>query len=336
MKKYLDRAIEAIALARAPKEPPAPAGSPVGNDGVLERPGCPGCGNTRANPVLTTKDTWISTGGQDHRAKFGVVRCEICGLRYTTPRFSFEHRSKAFEGDYPFYQRAQAVREGKSPELSAEAWKPFLSRADALCELKPTMGHLLDIGCGDGYFADLMRARGWHVRGTDIQEDVAWHSQQVLGVPTQHLDVELSLSELAEGPYDAITLWGVAQLVYKPHRLLERLRDYLVPGGIIAIGVSNARSLGATGFRRAWRGWGVPRHVSHFSPEALRRLLEFTGYELAHQLYESPRWIVAGSADEALPKPANRLAKAALYPLSQLVDGTRYADTMAFYARKID
>lgn len=335
----MDRAIEAIARARAPKEPPVPAGPKIASSGVLERPTCPLCKNTRARPVVTGKDTWVKDrppvkGAPD---KYLVVRCEICGHRYTTPRFSFAHRDKAFEGAYPFYTRA---REAKVSDLGAQRERlvqdrlPFMGRVQGLSAAQPYPGRLLDIGCGDGIFLDLMRERGWSVRGLDVSEEVVWHATEVLGLDCAVADVEQDA--LPEGPFDAITMWGVLQLIYAPRDLLDQLRDRLEPDGVLGIGVSNIKSGGAQLFGSRWRGLGLPRHISHFTPDTLERLLEWAGFEVVAKRFDTPKWVIAGSVDDALPAPRSvrMAAKAGLYAAGKAIGRTSWADTMEMYARK--
>ena len=125
------------------------------------------------------------------------------------------------------------------------------------------------------------------------------------------------------------------QLIYEPRALLDRVAAALEPGGVVGIGVSNIRSTGARLFGGAWRGLGLPRHISHFTPETLERLLEWAGFEVVARRYETPRWVVAGSVDAALPapRPVRRAAKAGLYAAKEVWGRTRYADTMEVYAR---
>lgn len=337
MKKLVDQAIEAIARARAPKEPPVPAGPQVGSSGVLERPRCPVCLNTRARPVVAGRDTWIRDGAAVPGApsKFLVVRCEICGHRYTTPRFVVAEKARAFEGEYPFYTRARQARAGRAfDEASrAAARAPFMRRVQALTRLAPRPGRALDLGCGDGFFLDALRDRGWDGVGVDVSEDVVWHARDVLGLDARALDVEQA--DLPEGPFDAVTLWGLLQLIYAPRALLDRVRAVLEPGGLLAVGVSNIDSLGAHLFRGRWRGLGLPRHLSHFTPDTLQRLLVHAGFEVVEVRYETPKWVVAGSVDDALPapRPVRRVAKAGLYAAGWALGRTRYADTMEVYAR---
>src|SRR5262249_38161618 len=154
-----------------------------------------------------------------------------------SPRYRREHRALAFPSAYPFYGRALGVREGKlrddarARELARRA---FAGRADRLCRMHPRPGRLLDLGCGDGYFLDVMRDRGWDVAGVDSEEVVVWHARERLGLrAVVELDVERD--PLPEGQFDAITLWGVLQLAYRPQRLLEKARALLAPDGVLAI-----------------------------------------------------------------------------------------------------
>ncbi len=327
--RVLDRAIELVARARAPKEPPAPVGAEVVADSIFERPSCPACGNTRGDVVLEGRDTWVHRDYQGQR--FAVVRCAICALRYTSPRLKRQHKRIAFEGEYPFYTRARAVKEGAAVDLEA-ARAPFRGRAERLASASPAPGRLLDVGCGDGLFCDSMRSRGWDVAGVDMEHDVVWHARERLGLDVSRIDVDED--PLPGGPFDAISMWGLLQLVYEPRRLLEEARRTLSPEGVLAIGVSNIRGAGASLFGSRWRGLGLPRHLVHFTPESLSRLVEWCGFEVIDLVFETPRWIVAGSVDAALGGvPIKKAAKAALYALGRAVEHTSHADTMELYAR---
>jgi SAM-dependent methyltransferase len=324
-----DRAIERVARARAPKEPPVPVGAEVVADSIFERPSCPACGNTRGDVVLEASDTWVHRdyGGQ----RFAVVRCAICALRYTSPRLKRSHKRIAFEGDYPFYTRAKIAKDGVIPDRT-RARAPFEGRARRLTAIAPTPGRLLDVGCGDGFFCDAMRLRGWDTVGVDIDDDVLWHARDRLALDVHKIDVDED--RLPEGPFEAVTMWGLLQLCYDPRRVLEEARRVLAPEGVLAIGVSNFKSAGASLFGKSWRGLGLPRHLMHFTPESLARLVEWCGFEVVELSFETPRWIVAGSVDAALgAAPVKKAAKAALYALGGIVGRTARADTMELYAR---
>ncbi|MCK6551099.1 class I SAM-dependent methyltransferase [Myxococcota bacterium] len=340
--ELLDRAIEAVARARAPKEPPKPLGQVDEGETVLEKATCPICGGTRGRVELEGVDDWLTARADASEApsraqRYAVVRCEICTARYTSPRLRREHKSLAFPEDYPFYVRAHAEREGRHLDAKARAAakSAFRGRADRLSKLHPRPGRLLDLGSGDGYFLELMRDRGWSVVGVDVADIVVWHAKERLGISTVHV-LDAEVDPLPEGPFDAVTMWGVLQLAYRPQRLLEKVRDVLAPGGIAGVGVSNAKSVGAWVFGERWRGLGLPRHLVHFTPETLERLVRWTELDPVHTSFETPRWIVAGSIDNVLPKrlPTTKLVKLAAYGVGALAGRTRFGDTIELYAKR--
>lgn len=289
--------------------------------------------------MVLAQDDWLRAhpiAGVDPAQKFAVMRCEVCSGRYTSPRLKKEHRALAYPQNYPFYSRAYATKEAQiprpDPEQLSRSRAAFAGRADRLSEFMPRAGRILDLGCGDGFFLDVMRSRGWEVSGVDVEPAVIWYAQEILGLKDTRV-TDMEEGEYPAGPFDAITLWGSMQLVYEPRRLLERLYRLLSPGGVLGIGVSNIRSAGARAFRGHWYGLGVPRHLVHYTPETLARVIDWTGFQVTRTHFETPRWIVAGSVDAA-PVPLKRAAKAAAYSTSPLFSRTRLADTMEIYARR--
>lgn len=344
MLPLFQRALETISRARAPKEPPSPVGAGIaGAVSVLERPPCPLCGATRGRTLVIGGDDWLGrhpVPGIDPAQKFAVVRCEVCSGRYTSPRLKREYRALAYPNNYPFYVRAQAAKNSDllhpppKPKELDRARSAFFGRADRLSEIMPRPGRILDLGCGDGFFLDVMRTRGWETAGVDVEESVIWYAQTKLGLREVRVS-DMEEGEYPEGPFDAITMWGSLQLVYSPRTLLERIHRLLAPGGVVGIGVSNVKSAGAELFSDHWYGLGLPRHLVHYTPETLSRLLEWTGFLVERQHFETPKWIAAGSVDAALPtKLVRRAAKAAVYAASPLIGRTRYGDTMEIYARR--
>jgi SAM-dependent methyltransferase len=316
---WLDRAIETVARARAPKEPPIAPGGGRENE-TLERPSCPLCGGTRGKVVLT-------------KPPFAVVRCEVCSVRYTSPRYRRSARDLAYGPEYPYYRRAKAALEHVRPIDRSIGARLFGSRAGRLAEIEPNPGRILDVGCGDGFFLDVMRGRGWDVFGVDIEELVIRHARDILDVPSARLDAEKD--PLPTGPFDAVTIWGALQLMYRPQRLLERIRPLLAPGGLLAIGVSNIKSVGAIFFRDHWHGLQLPTHLVHFTPETLKRVVEWSGYRVVGMRFETPRWITFGSIDDIdfETRSRRRAAKLAASAIGLLSERTRYGDTMELYAR---
>jgi 2-polyprenyl-3-methyl-5-hydroxy-6-metoxy-1,4-benzoquinol methylase len=298
------------------------AKSERGRSSPLERPVCVLCGGARSRVVLRARDTWIEAAA---KRRWSVVRCSACEALYTSPRYRIEERARAFGGGYPFYSQA---RRGRASRL------PFLSRASRLGRVATKPGRLLDLGCGDGVFAQVMRASGWSVVGVDVEESVVRRAREALGLDCRVLDIDGD-GAWPSGRFDAVTAWGVLQLSYDPRRLLARIRRKLSPDGLLAVGVSNAAGIGARLFAEHWYGYGLPRHLVHFTPGTLKRLLEESGFRLECAHFETPRTSVERSLESLLSGAAieGRRARQVLCRPIQSAGVGLLADAMEFYAR---
>jgi SAM-dependent methyltransferase len=210
----------------------------------------------------------------------------------------------------------------------------FDSRVKQILRHHPAPGSIMDVGMGDGAFLAAMKQLGWNVAGVDVEPSVIAYAQSCLGIGNcRRADVEKD--PLPAGPYDVITLWGVFQLAYHPHNLLARLREMLVPGGVLAMGLSNIDSAGAGIFRSRWYGWGLPRHLVHFSPETLKNLLDRSGYTMLEMTFDTPGWIVNSSVNATLrlPWPLDKACRFASRTAFGLIGHSRWGDTFSVTAR---
>jgi SAM-dependent methyltransferase len=234
----------------------------------LKCPACPLCGETKARLAVDGEDDWIPDGASKG-LRFAVLRCDRCEVCYTSPRLPEAAKHLAFAGSYPFYERARRVA---APPSEAEM-RAFNRRVWEVTQAHPIPGTVPDIGMGDGAFLASMRLRGWQVAGIDVEPSVVAYAQSQLGIQDCSV-ADVELDPLPASPFDAITLWGMLQLAYRPQSLLEKIRTSLAPGGILAIGLSNFDSAGAKVFRSRWRGLGLPRHLVHYDAASLTGLLE--------------------------------------------------------------
>jgi hypothetical protein len=175
-------------------------------------PPCPLCGGDRRSGVLEAPD-W-TPGGPGLR--FAVVRCEQCGLHFTSPR-----PDSATIGQ--FYPRD--ARLGRLPDVAA-------------------------------------------------------------------------------GP---LTLINVLEHAYDPCAVLAEARRLLGPGGRLTVTVPNLDSMAFRWLGPAWVGLDLPRHLTHFTPPTLRRMLERAGLRVIG-VRQVPRadWVRSSAARIAQPSPLYR------------------------------
>jgi SAM-dependent methyltransferase len=190
--------------------------------------------------------------------------CPLCDLDFADP---LEGPGAGFYDDHALYTGPETLY--ASPRLLNWDQRRFLAEA-------PARGaRLLDVGCGTGQFLAAARAAGYRVTGIDLsstQIELARRRFRLLDVQA------LSLEDLAArhpAPFDVVTAFQVLEHVVDPRAFLAAIHGLVAPGGHLALGVPH---------RHGWRvlrdpGDVPPNHLTRWSPTALRRALEASGFE---------------------------------------------------------
>lgn len=195
---------------------------------------------------------------------FRIEVCQNCGIAFTRPSPSelsnyypsgyYGGGSKRFPAFVDHLQRALYRR-----------------RAAAVEQILGGKGKVLDIGCGPGFLLREFRAQGWDVQGTEFSEQSAAHARHTLGLPVVVGDIaELKFEP---GSFDAVILWHVLEHMIDPQRTIANVARLLRPGGLLLCAVPNFGSLEARLTRDKWFHLDVPRHLHHFTVQALTSLL---------------------------------------------------------------
>jgi SAM-dependent methyltransferase len=227
----------------------------------LEVAACSLCGGVSFEPVLRGRDV--------SGPEFQVVRCTRCGLACTNPRPTAATIGHFYPTDYrPHSGQAHADR-------PLRGWYPL----DWLRSPGAPQPRLLDFGCGGGHFLAAMRRVGWYVVGLDVSEAAARSVREDLGLCA--LAGSLPHAELKPESFDLVTMWHSLEHVHEPRRVLGEARKLLRPGGRLVVAVPNFDGWSARWFGADWYGLDLPRHLTHFGPATLRRLLEACGFRVA-------------------------------------------------------
>ncbi|HET7876071.1 MAG TPA: class I SAM-dependent methyltransferase [Methylomirabilota bacterium] len=253
------------------------------------------CGAAEADPVWSTPDRAFAVPGI-----YAVARCRRCGFLYQRPRVRDEHLADCYPDHYPRHQepsprvpfkgsrgRIRAARWALATRLGYEAFREVgagpLTRLRARrlyrkikwdCPPWRPGGRYLDVGCGSGGGLGVAKALGWQVAGIEMDEAAARKARRF----TEELHVGDALTApFAPGGFDVVSAFHVLEHVPDPVAVVKRMLGWLAPGGVAIIEVPNAGGLGARLFGRAWSGLELPRHLSHFTPESLARVVERAG-----------------------------------------------------------
>ncbi len=129
-------------------------------------------------------------------------------------------------------------------------------------------GKLLDFGCGTGEFLRTCKSAGWRVSGVEPSAIA-----RTKAIENTNENIVASFTQLTDNQFDIITLWHVLEHVPDLNDTLQVLASRLNQSGTICIAVPNYKSYDASRYHEHWAAYDVPRHLWHFSPSSMEKLL---------------------------------------------------------------
>lgn len=220
-----------------------------------------------------------------------IVRCRACGLVQEHPRDDPATLASVYDG------LADGVYDSEDGNR----------RVDADAHLALVQAHraapapLLDVGCATGLFAARAQAAGYQAAGIDASR-WAIERAQARASGADFSAGSLESANFAPESFRIITLWDVLEHVHSPGEVIERIREWLKPGGFLFLSVPNADSLVAKAMGKRWVLL-LREHLWYFSPDTISRLLSRTGFTLVRT---RPKWVSFSLANVA--------ARVAQYP----------------------
>lgn len=238
-------------------------------------PTCPVCGSANTSVVLEAKDETVS--GEI----FPIRQCQSCTLRFTWPVPDEQHIGKYYLSEN--YISHSDTSKGLVNKLYHTVRRISLKQKKYRIErtTRITNGNILDIGCGTGAFLHVMRQSGWNTTGIEPDEgarNIAYQKYGLSILPSG------ALYNLPQNNFQAITLWHVLEHVHDLHGSIEQAIQLMHTDGNIFIAVPNYTSLDTKIYQSYWAAWDVPRHLYHFSPEAMKVFLEQHGLRIKEML----------------------------------------------------
>jgi 2-polyprenyl-3-methyl-5-hydroxy-6-metoxy-1,4-benzoquinol methylase len=239
---------------------------------------CPVCGSTSIKPVLSAKDHTVS--GEN----FSIWECGTCTLRFTQDAPGLDAIGRYYKAQ-DYISHTNTSRGLINKLYQAVRKRTLRQKRKLICKTTGMeRGSLLDVGSGTGTFVKEMKDHGWQVTGLEPDTDAR-------KVAKEHFNCELEdtdrLFTLSPHSFDAITLWHVLEHVHELTRYIQQLKLLLKRGGRLIVAVPNYTSLDASKYKASWAGYDVPRHLYHFSPQAMQILTEKMGMQI---LEFKPMW----------------------------------------------
>lgn len=227
-------------------------------------PACALCGKTSEKIVfadLIKRNT-----------KYNVYECLHCQVWITHPIPSQEELSKLYStGNY-------RAKTGKRFNPVLEKIIRYLTtrKRDRIKKYINT-GRILDIGCGRGFFLNIMKKDEWEVTGYEFDEKSASYAVNNYGIDVHVGAIE---NRFKTGSFDVVNINHVLEHLTNPGEVLTDCHRILKKGGLLVIAVPNTDSLQAKFGKEKWFQLDLPCHLYHFSTKSLLDLIEQRNFKV--------------------------------------------------------
>lgn len=213
-------------------------------------------------PYLTVKDYSVS------QEEFKLYHDSELDLLKTIPQPS--------ESDLPKYYNSEDYISHTDSKRTITEWLYHIVRFFMLKKklklinrLSRDTRKLLDFGCGTGEFLKVAHDNGWDVLGIERNSKARELAQKKVNGSIFEND---KLSELPNNHFDIICMWHVLEHLPDFNFYISELRSKLKHDGALIIAVPNYKSFDAEYYKDFWAAFDVPRHLWHFSKNAIKKI----------------------------------------------------------------
>ncbi len=247
----------------------------------METVPCPISGTTEAAPFLEVSDRFAPENGP----AWTLVRNTVSGLIYLSPRPAEEE----MRVHYPESGYDPHLSPGDGRNLRDRLYlalrRRSLARKASLIErggppLTP-FSNILEVGCSGGDLLGAILKRNpvpaANCRGYESDERSASRAKERFGIDVRTADI--SESPPAE-TFDRIIFWHTLEHIHRLNETLGTVARCLKENGALIVTLPNPESLDAATYGRHWIAWDAPRHLYHFTPETLGKLLRRYGLKI--------------------------------------------------------
>jgi SAM-dependent methyltransferase len=238
---------------------------------------CRFCSNTHAKRVVSTFDHHSNL-----ELPIDLVECSNCGIISIFPLPNEKTHEAAYPTDIVNPLLYSQNQRRKFVETLYRFFHPYSVRWRMKRVQKEIgVGRLLDVGCRNGDFLQVMRQQLWEVAGIERNQTQFEFATQTLG-----LEVYRSFSDLmpkCEGHFDVITYWHSLGHFSNPLKALDESLRLLRKNGLILIALPNLLSLDFLIYKSHWAALDAPRRLFHFSPQPMRNILRKKGLALVRK-----------------------------------------------------
>ena len=232
---------------------------------------CPICASDLIQEQLSAKDYTVS------QKQFSIWQCNACTVRFTQDVPGQDAIGEFYASEN--YISHSDTKKGIINSLYHLVRKRTLGskRRLVINEVGMLKGKILDIGCGTGAFLNTMKEAGWSING--LEPDTLSRTKAV-ELYEIHPQSSEKLFDLKPSTFNAITMWHVLEHVHELHAYIKKIGELLAANGKLFIAVPNYTSTDAEIYGAYWAAYDTPRHLYHFSPQSMEKLVSMHGLKI--------------------------------------------------------
>lgn len=256
--------------------------------------------------VCSSLDSTLMFEKLDHR----FVRCGQCGVERISPQPSNETLAKIY-GEH--YYDAWGLHENEQvvADLKKRTFRYVFSK---IGKAEHSNQKLLDCGAATGFLLEIAKELGYQPYAVEYSEFGANAIAKKFGEGSVHCGElqSASFSDVQKGGFSVITMCDYIEHVRDPKQTLQLAREWMSPGGTLAITTPDA---GAPSRKLLGEGWTHYKieHLFYFNKKNLEQLLLEVGFRSVrfYPLWKSLTLNYIGHQFEIYPHPAlTKLARA--------------------------
>ena len=238
---------------------------------------CPICNSSKTSKAFDAVDHFST------KETFPICDCNSCGFRFTNYFPSVDTIGRYY--DSPDYISHSDSKSGLINRLYHFFRKQMLKKKVNLVSkyVVPRQKdniRILDIGSGTGYFLNAAKERGYAVTGIEKDSNARDYAITNFGLDVKD---EQSLWALKDESFDVITLWHVLEHLDNLNEVVDKIKSILKPNGVMILALPNHNSHDAKKYKGYWAAYDVPRHLWHFTPDSVEKLLSKHQFKIIKQ-----------------------------------------------------
>ncbi|MFH1045761.1 MAG: class I SAM-dependent methyltransferase [Candidatus Omnitrophota bacterium] len=241
---------------------------------------CPICGTTDLKYLFSGEDNLF-----DRKGAYDILFCKLCKLGIS----KIDYHQEYFAAAYPNEYYTEVLRVQRTNDITGQL--QMLGTKDSAKDKK-----ILEIGCAAGDVLAALARQGARVTGVEPNPYAAALASE------KNVPVYRSIEDVKERDFDVIILFDTLEHMPDPLKTLSWVREHLAAAGTAILSFPNFASLEARMLRQRWFALELPRHLFHFTPNAVKTLALHSKMKLRKIKYIYSSFFLKSFFDERLKK----------------------------------